>query len=691
MPVEETRVPEGGSSMAEITETVSSPPSAQPPVEEQTSPPPPPPPPVPEDDFTNDITDSNDHPDDAKTPVGMMPPAPHNNFYRNNPEKRAASGLPPVESPENKKPKTVEQQHKAAFKTAYDEMTGDEMRGMNQALNRGIDEAFAAANREALKLGREDEKLKDTERKQRENKEREEDIERLKQGPLKLEEPNPDEKVSQAAKKTIKPKKEESNEDEGIRPIMIRGKGITDQTMSAKEAEEKGYTPGVMSRGRKVWVAPEESSESSPIEPKGKATKKGRDAVRAASERLANAGMTGKKSEEPQKPEKAADKKKEKAERKRQDLTGIKKPKDSDLRRSADQQMLADVLLKKIPVADLRMLDRMLGGGVESPVLVDDMGFITQAQAIDPGHVMMAGMSDNPNPFETDMDPRLKFDLSRLKIPPTPTRFPGVPAMNTSRNKLLEEMTFVPTKRVPKLDDKGKKIPTGEKNKFGNPTYEMESVEDEDIGFFIRDGKNKRRMTSKEAAEILDSRKKAKSQPQVKIDLASPYWSENQWNIPITSAGKTSTLPDVFGMMQTSAGADPRTDRDFISDPRTSSLADWSKLKEITSISPADFKRRIKGAKDNQVRIGDAVYQHKYLKDIADSMKPSDMANEDIVLTGMKNAPLFIAGRGVKRYDEEPSYFETVLAPFVEQDPRNNDGDTDWEDRSWESMNDLFE
>ena len=296
MPVEETRVPEEESPMTEITETVSSPPSAQSPVEEQTSPSTMPTPPVPEDDFSNDITDPNDHPDDAKTPVGMEPPAPHNSFYRNNPEKRAAFGLPPVESPENKKPKTVEQQHKAAFNTAFNEMTGDEMRAMNQALDRGIDDAFAAANREAKRLGREDAKESSRE---------------------PTPPPKPDKAVVETAKKTIKTQEEESKKPESdseinVRPLRLAdknppkygrlvesGKGVIGSILHT-DAKEQGLTR-VMMPGNKIGYmkgTPKPDKEvvdaaKKNIKPKKTATEKGKSAVRAASDRLARSGMKG--------------------------------------------------------------------------------------------------------------------------------------------------------------------------------------------------------------------------------------------------------------------------------------------------------------------------------------------------------------------------------------------------------------
>jgi len=442
-----------------------------------------------------------------------------------------------------------------------------------------------------------------------------------------------------------------------------------------------------------------------PIKPEGKASNEGKERAKRASDELAGFGM----GDSPP-PKKKTD---EKGDRKPQDLRGIKKPDKSDLRRSADQQMLADVLLKKLPVADLRMINTMLGGDVELPVLVDEMGFPTQGIAVDPAHIMMAGISDNPNPFEAEMDPRLRLDLNRLKISQNvPSRLPMLEGERTGK-KMIAAMTEVPTKLIPKLDDDGKKIPTtarrklqsyhdtlhGKKNKFGNPTYEMEPVDDEEMGWFIQDGNKKRRMTEKEAKDIYENRPRKKGLGS--IDVASPYWEPTQfnqlgdptegvWNLPFTEGKNPKTLPKVFMMGQTTVGATPLHNQKYLDDPRKStySKTDWSKLKEVASISPADFKRIIsdesKKPKEQYqtnglVRIGDSAFDLEYLKQIASSFDSRQMANEDFVLTGMENAPLFIAGRGVKRYDEEPSYFETILAPRIDNE------------HDWQSMNDLFE
>ena len=152
--------------------------------------------------------------------------------------------------------------------------------------------------------------------------------------------------------------------------------------------------------------------------PKKKATSSGKKKLEAAAKNLddaAEAAMTGKK------PPKSSKKK-----RNKQDLSGIEKPKSSDVRRSADEQMLADVLLKKLPVADLRMLDQALCGDRSVPVLIDEMGFPTLAMGVDPQHTIGMSISDNPNPMQPTMDPALRFPLGKLKTGVTiPSRIPG--------------------------------------------------------------------------------------------------------------------------------------------------------------------------------------------------------------------------------------------------------------------------
>ena len=148
MPVEETRVPEGGSPMAEITETVSSPPSAQPPVEEQPLPPTMPTPPVPENDFSNDITDPNDHPDDFSSFSTGNPMPMQYSINRETGDKMivASDPLPTseefaVQHPghevvseaeyknyEKTQPqfdKEKQEQHSKAFETAFEGMKGE--------------------------------------------------------------------------------------------------------------------------------------------------------------------------------------------------------------------------------------------------------------------------------------------------------------------------------------------------------------------------------------------------------------------------------------------------------------------------------------------------------------------------------------------------------------------------------------
>ena len=415
------------------------------------------------------------------------------------------------------------------------------------------------------------------------------------------------------------------------------------------------------------------------IKPVKNATEKGKGAVRTASEKLANAGMTGKKPKEPKKSKKAADKKKEKDERKKQDLTGIKTPNKTDLRRSADQQMLADVLLKKLPVADLRMFQQATGIQDIAPLL-DDKGFMTQVVGITPSHSMMMGLSDTTY-FEQSIQPAIGFDLDWLKFNNAFTGF------SQARKPHIEDLYMPPIKTMPVLDDEGKKIKIGmTKNTFGvnKPIYQTEAVEDESVGFFIRDGKKQRRMTKKEAQEILGQKvQRGGFKSPTALGYASPYYKPKTgyWQLPIIEAkGKQNTLPK-----------SPFKDFSFVNkrpmDEATIPQVKFPKLDNMTEIaafSPKELKARFKelNPKENRLtRIGDSAYQTEYLKDLVSGMTPSNMTDEDIRFSSNANYPLQTEGRGVVRYDEEPSYWKHFIAPY--QDPNN--------DNVWESMNDLFE
>ena len=376
-------------------------------------------------------------------------------------------------------------------------------------------------------------------------------------------------------------------------------------------------------------------------------------------------------------PPKEEESPKKKTNRKTQDLKGITKPDQYDLRRSADQQMLADVLLKKLPVADLRMFQQATGIQDIAPLL-DDKGFMTQVVGVEPSHVRMMGLSDTPT-FNYPVESAVGFDLDWLKFSNAFTGFP-----ETKKPKL--EDLLMQTKTVRALDEEGNPIQIGtKKNRDGEtPIYATEEVEDEGFGFFIRDGNKQRRMTKKEAQEILGRKvKRGGFKSPTALGYASPYYEPKTqfWQLPIIEAkGKPSTLPKT-----------PWNDFSFVNkrpmDGATIPQVKIPKLDNMTEIaafSPKELKARFKelNPKENRLtRIGDSAYQTEYLKDLVSGMTPSNMTDEDIRFSSNANYPLQTEGRGVVRYDEEPSYWKHLLAPY--QDPNN--------DNVWESMNDLFE
>ncbi len=426
-----------------------------------------------------------------------------------------------------------------------------------------------------------------------------------------------------------------------------------------------------------------------PIKPKGKASDEGKERARRASDGLAAIGMGDSPPKEEESPKK-------KTNRKTQDLKGITKPDQYDLRRSADQQMLADVLLKKLPVADLKMFQQATGIRDIAPLL-DDKGFMTQVVGVEPSHVRMMGLSDTPT-FNYPVQSAVGLDLNWLKFDNAFTGFPQ------ARKPHIEDLYMPPMKTIRVLDEEGKPIqqrhepgglPKTERVKQYNPAtkkvewvnrpiYEVEEVEDEDIGYFIRDGNERRRMTKKEAQEI-KGRKGSSSgfKGPERMDFATPYFDPitGFWQLPMIEAkGKPSTLPK-----------SPWNDFSFINKrpydgatiPQVK-IPELNNMTEIAAFSPKELKARFKelNPKENPLtRIGDSAYQTEYLKDLVSGMTPSNMTDEDIRFSSNANYPLQTEGRGVVRYDEEPSYWKHFLAPY--QDPNN--------DNVWESMNDLFE
>lgn len=764
MPVEEAApvVPEQAPSMGEVEETVSSPPQ-------------------PANDMTDDIVDPNDHPDDATTPVGMMPPAPHNNFYRNSPEKRALFGLPsveetprpaalpspepqpvqpyagpeeeerriqeakkkreqqladarakeaqpptereePIERPESSPPKEqapVKEEekppeHEAAFEPAFNEMVEEATTPKEAKVEKPVE--TTTPKKKATKK-------KPSETTTKKPKSAKKVVEQTKKTPT----PKPAKAVVEATK----PK--ESNIDfmdstEGEDPKapyvkigkkyvnqmtatrMVREgthkwskrtadgratlqevKGSKKETTAKKPAKKDKEAKKPAAKKTTAKKKPKSTDEKpKPIKPKGKASDEGKERARRASDGLAAIGMGDAPPKEEEPPKK-------KANRKKQDLKGITNPDNMDLRRSADQQMLADVLLKKLPVADLRMLQQATGIQDIAPLL-DDKGFMTQVVGVEPSHVRMMGLSDTPT-FNYPVEPAVGFDLDWLKFNNSFTSIMGFPHKKPKIEDLL-----MATKTVRALDEEGNPIKIGTKKKrYGSkkdntftetPIYATEQVEDEGIGFFIRDGKEQRRMTKKEAQEILGRRGSGSGfKGAGRMDYATPYFDPitGFWQVPMIEAkGKPSTLPKSPWMDFSFVNRRP-LDSSVIPTP---TLPKLDNLTEIAAFSPKELKERFKGLnpKENPLtRLGDSAYETKYLKDLVSGMTPSNMADEDIRFSNKENYPLQAEGRGVVRYDEEPSYWKYFLASHTIDEPipkANNDFAIEG---GISSMNDLFE
>jgi hypothetical protein len=596
------------------------------------------------------------------------------------PEKTAT--LTPV-----KQLKPVEQQHKESFETAYEEMK-------NEATQPEIPDEIDFS---------------------RDSKPAKEVVEETKE--------TPDPKPAKAVVEATKPKKQngdfmDSAEDEppkapyvqignqyvsqGTAGKMVRdgthkwGRKTPDGRATLQEVKAKKKTtakkpakaedPVVQAAAKQVEKPaakkttakkkPKATDEKpDPIKPKGKATNEGKKRASRASDELAGVGMGDAPS-------------KKKTNRETQDLKRITKPDDLELRRSADQQMLADVLLKKLPVADLRMFGRATGIEDIAPLL-DDKGFMTQVVGVDPAHVVMMGVSDKPD-FDLSTKPAIGFDLGKLKFN---NSYPGFPP---NRKPMIEDLITPPTKAVNVLDDEGKPIEIGRTKptrklsegtwvlQDERPIYQTEMVEDEDIGFFIRDGNKQRRMTRAEAKEILSQR--AAGSPfkgAGKLDFATPYFDTKQhvWRLPIIQGkGSPKELPRSpwknFSFVETRP-----LDSKVGLYPQTFPQLD---LKEIAAFTPKELKERFKGLNPKEnvfTRIGESRYPTNYLKDLVSGMTPSNMAEEDIRFFSKRNHPLLSEGRGVVRYDEDPSYWRHFLAPNMD----------DVEENPWQSMNDLFE
>ena len=226
-------------------------------------------------------------------------------------------GLPPSMIPQ---PKSDEQQHKESFETAYERMKNEATQPdkTEPSKEERAQEMFnRVQNRKSERLGEEpeyetdDSKLTERDKKAMADFEKIQDRKKKRQAKAKAKQtPKPDETVAEAAKKTIKPQEEKSKKPESDSSLADKnppkygrlvesGKGVIGSILHT-DAKEQGLTR-VMMPGNKIGYmkgTPKPDKEvvetaKKTIKPKKKATKKGKSAVRAASDRLARSGMKG--------------------------------------------------------------------------------------------------------------------------------------------------------------------------------------------------------------------------------------------------------------------------------------------------------------------------------------------------------------------------------------------------------------
>jgi hypothetical protein len=575
----------------------------------------PPKPTADESDFTNDITDPDDHQEDP------------------------------------------------AFNTVWEDMRGEEHRGMNEAIGQGIDEGQTVANKLGQEFGAEDAATPEP----IPSKKVEEAVEQANTIGSDLSsatnETNPDiaavdRSIAEAAKEYPKSKSTQFDQDS---PSFDESK--IRELLEVADTDPDAWSELKNGLNTDHGDLYEEFSDMPRPRPEveGKATEKGK-----ADMNKVIAALEGK---EPSKTKEEAPPK-----RKKQDIGNLEKPTKFDVQRSFDEQ-ITDSLLKKLPVHDLRRISDSVGG-FDINVILDKLGFITQAQGIDPAQVALAAASDKPNPFQSEMDPSLSLDTQRLK-------FQGGgqagQISNTSKKQMLEDLMYVPQRRVA-----GSKRMS--ESQSGSPPYEIYDYEEDfGRGWMIRDDDgSKRRMTETEAkAAIGRGKGGGSSGPSTASEMTTPRFDSDthRWFSHLTKPGRSHMPPEIFGerTWKPSTGADK--------------ISPWAGIdtaqlgfKEIASVSPKDFKDRIKSVKgQNTARIGNSQYSVRNLEDMARGISlPNSKDNFDMKISGGENFPLKVEGRGVNRQFDDPSYIENLLAPRVEA--LDEDGQ-----HNWSSMNDLFE
>ena len=420
------------------------------------------------------------------------------------------------------------------------------------------------------------------------------------------------------------------------------------------------------------------------------------DALEAISDFNANAK---KKSDAPAK-KKADEKPKKKAEMKTQDLK-------TTIKRKPTKDEFTRALVKALPMKDLNLLQSALdvSAGWQrdnySPVLVDELGRITNIKNVNNEHTAMMRIAEDPN-TAFPMKPTLFFPTQKVgKINPN-----AVPNYEDLLSREIAVTTNTGSKDLPTIyRDTMKRIKRPTK-----PELERALLSDEFSILDDLEGKT-RPLTDADRKEIIASRPKQKKQQKLpELEYGSPFYvpSTGTWEMPILEEGRSfdGITPDQILGMRSIGG------RDYTNANANAFVPNFPQfkgMKEVASIYPSEFMKLIRNVQKDKgkvkeikaprsgkvqsrrVRIGESMYDLAHLKRIVSGMD-DDISSEKLVFTqlpakGNKNydekagGPINIRGRGFEQYQAEPSYFDFMASPLYEEEEAD----------SWTSMNDLFE
>ena len=394
---------------------------------------------------------------------------------------------------------------------------------------------------------------------------------------------------------------------------------------------------------------------------------------------------------------KVDEKPKKKAEMKTQDLK-------TTIKRKPTKDEFTRALVKALPMKDLNLLQSALdvSAGWQrdnfSPVLVDELGRITNIMNVNNEHTAMMRIAEDPN-TAFPMKPALMFPTQNVgKINPN--------ALPNLTEQILEAGTAFGNKDLKQIyRDTMKRIKRPTKSNL-----EQALLSDEFSILDDLEGKT-RPLTDADRKEIIASRPRQKKQQKLpELEYGSPFYvpSTGTWEMPILEEGRTFdgiTPNQILGVR--SIGGRDYTNAN--ANAFVPNFPQFKGMKEVASISPSEFmklirnvqkdKRKVKEIKaprsgkvqSRRVRIGESMYDLAHLKRIASGMD-DDISSEKLVFTqvpakGNKHydekagGPIGIRGRGFEQYQAEPSYFDFLASPLFDDDEAD----------SWTSMNDLFE